>query len=89
MSVKQNTSPQINISSGSQQVEPLIVGNANTIFRYCITCLVILIGILCWTAVSILESFSTQATKIGTLEEKVFFLEDIVINKTYAIERKG
>lgn len=69
--------PNISIQTGhSQQIEPLIVGNANTITRVLIFgffLMLITAGWLVW--------------RIATLQEKVLFLEDVVINKVYTISK--
>lgn len=69
--------PNTSIQTGhSQQVEPLIVGNANTITRVLIFgffLILITAGWLVW--------------RIATLQEKVLFLEDVVINKVYTISK--
>ena len=69
--------PNISIQTGhSQQVEPLIVGNANTITRVLVFgffLMLITAGWLVW--------------RIATLQEKVTFLEDVVINKVYTISK--
>ena len=71
--------PNISIQTGhSQQVEPLIVGNANTITRVLVFgffLMLITAGWLVW--------------RIATLQEKVFFLEDVVINKVYTISKNA
>ena len=88
MNVKQNASPRINITSEKPSIEPLVIGNANTIYRLSGTLLVVLIGIIVWAAISLTDVIATQSKLIGQLEEKVLFLEDIVINNTYKIERR-
>lgn len=69
--------PNISIqTSPTQQVEPLIVGNANTITRVLIFgffLMLITAGWLVW--------------RIATLQEKITFLEDVVINKVYTISK--
>lgn len=69
--------PNISIqTSPTQQIEPLIVGNANTITRVLIFgffLMLITAGWLVW--------------RIATLHEKVLFLEDVVINKVYTIPK--
>lgn len=69
--------PNISIQTGpTQQVEPLIVGNANTITRVLVFgffLMLITAGWLVW--------------KLATLQEKVTFLEDVVINKVYTISK--
>lgn len=69
--------PNISIQTGhSQQIEPLIVGNANTITRVLIFgffLMFITAGWLVW--------------RIATLQEKILFLEDVVINKVYTISK--
>lgn len=88
MNVKQTSSPSINITSEKQSIEPLVVGNANTLFRLSGTLLVVLIGIIVWAAISLTDVIANQSKELGRLEEKVLFLEDIVINNTYKIERR-
>ena len=88
MKVNQNSSPSINITSEKQAIEPLVIGNANTLFRLSGTLLVVLIGIMVWAAVSLTDVIATQSKLLGRLEEKILFLEDIVINNTYKIERR-
>lgn len=88
MNVKQTSSPNINITSEKQSIEPLVVGNANTIYRLSGTLLVVLIGIIVWATISLTDLIAAQAKMVGRLEEKVLFLEDIVINNTYKIERR-
>lgn len=69
-----NSSPHVNINS-APQVEPLIVGNANSIIRFICTFGVILLGLvgyLCYC--------------IGCQEVRIAFLEDIVVNGVYKIE---
>lgn len=69
--------PNISIQTGhSQQVEPLIVGNANTITRVLVFgffLMLVTAGWLVW--------------RIATLQEKITFLEDVVINKVYTISK--
>lgn len=71
------TNPNISIQTGhSQQIEPLIVGNANTITRVLIFgffLMLVTAGWLVW--------------RIATLQEKITFLEDVVINKVYTISK--
>lgn len=88
MKVNQNSSPSINITSEKQAIEPLVIGNANTLFRLSGTLLVVLIGIIVWAAVSLTDVIANQSKELGRLEEKILFLEDIVINNTYKIERR-
>lgn len=88
MNVKQTSSPSINITSEKPSIEPLVIGNANTIYRLSGTLLVVLIGIIVWATISLTDVIATQSKLIGQLEEKVLFLEDIVINNTYKIERR-
>ena len=83
--ISQSASPSIHIGAPTQAPEPLVIGNANTLFRLCGTLLVCLIALLVWASIEV----RNQANTIGRLEEKVLFLEDIVINKTYKIERKA
>lgn len=69
--------PNISIqTSPTQQVEPLIVGNANTITRVLVFgffLMLVTAGWLVW--------------RIATLQEKILFLEDVVINKVYTISK--
>lgn len=71
-----NSSPQVNVTSApAQTVEPLIVGNANSIIRYICTIGVILLGMvgyLCYI--------------VGQQSVRITFLEDIVINGVYSVE---
>lgn len=69
------SNPNISIQAGGQTpVEPLVVGNANTICRVlCFFCLII-----------ILLAFWLGLT-VGELKSRVSFLEDIVINGVYII----
>lgn len=85
--ITQSASPRINISASNP--EPLVVGNANTLFRLCGTLLVVLIALILWASIFTALELKTQSSTIGRLEEKVLFLEDIVINKTYKVERKS
>ena len=69
--------PNISIQTGhTQQVEPLIVGNANTITR-----LMVFVFFL------ILVTAGWLDWRITTLQEKITFLEDVVINKVYTISK--
>lgn len=63
-------------TSPTQQIEPLIVGNANTITRVLVFgffLMLVTAGWLVW--------------RIATLQEKILFLEDVVINKVYTISK--
>lgn len=74
-----NSSPQVNVTSApAQTVEPLIVGNANSIIRFICTIGVVLLGLvgyLCYI--------------VGQQSVRVAFLEDIVINGTYVVDNSG
>lgn len=69
------SNPNISIQTGGQTpVEPLVVGNANTICR-----------ILCFFGVIIICLAFWLGWVIGDLKSRVSFLEDIVINGVYTI----
>lgn len=69
------SNPNISIQAGGQApVEPLVVGNANTICRVlCFFCFIILL-LAFWLGLT-----------VGDLKSRVSFLEDIVINGVYTI----
>lgn len=72
--------------------EKILIGSANTILRVlCFFFLLVLVFLGFYTH-SLLDSIQTQqelalknTETLGRLQEKVLFLEDIVINKTYEI----
>lgn len=63
-----NSSPHVNINS-APQVEPLIVGNANSIIRFICTFGIIFLGLVSYLCYC-----------IGRQEMRIAFLEDIVVN---------
>jgi hypothetical protein len=69
------SNPNISIQTGGQApVEPLVIGNANTICRVLCFFGLILIGLAFWIG-----------WYIGDLQSRVMFLEDVVINGVYTI----
>lgn len=80
--VTSNSNPSIsnpiNINTSEREpksIEPLIVGNANAIIRF-----------LCFFAVMLTVLSAVVCFQLGKQAEKITFLENVVINGTYALE---
>lgn len=76
------------------QNEKILVGSANTLVRVLCFFFFLLLILFGSFAHSLLGNFQDQqkilvesSKELGQLKEKVLFLEDIVINKTYEIKR--
>lgn len=84
-----NSNPEIHVQNGTSnpQPEPVLVGSANAAIRFITLALLGVILVLVYFCVEAQKIVLEQGTQIGVLQEKVNFLEDLVINKAYKIER--
>lgn len=84
-----NSNPEIHVQNGTShpQPEPVLVGSANAAIRFITLALLGVILVLVYFCVEAQKTVLEQGTQIGVLQEKVNFLEDLVINKAYKIER--
>lgn len=84
-----NSNPEIHVQNGNSNPapEPILVGSANAVIRFLTLALLAIILILVYFGIEAQKGILEQGTKIGVLQEKVNFLEDLVINKAYKIER--
>lgn len=84
-----NSNPEIHVQNGTShpQSEPVLVGSANAAIRFITLALLGVILVLVYFCVESQKTVLEQGTQIGVLQEKVHFLEDLVINKAYKIER--